>query len=191
MAGIIVKRAFALAALSSLAFVPQLHAQTSQATMQDTAGKADRYFDFIVHSEVVIAATPAKIWPYILDTNSWRSKARTPLVHDSGEPGAVGERFKAMADGGDDFHYFVVNAELVPEQRRTIRLDKKEGGLIGYATWTLTPDGAGTRVEYHVYCQQETMIDENGKPMAKDVILGGAHKTMTEGLVLLKQLVER
>src|SRR5690349_15066298 len=107
-------------------------------------------YDFIVHNEVFIAAPAAEIWPHILNPDGWRSGG-IQLVGDSGEAGQVGERFKAVAAGQDEpIYYYVTNAELMPERRRTIRLDKTAGGLIGYASWVLTPVGGGTRVEYHV-----------------------------------------
>lgn len=146
-------------------------------------------FDFIIHNEVSIAAEPAKVWPYILDINSWRT-AGPRLLHDSGEAGAVGERFKAVSESETgSFHYYVVNVEILPERRRTIRLDTPAGDLIGYATWTLTPADGGTRLEYHVYCQDELPCDADGVP-AKDAILRMGHQRVAEGFTDLKQLIE-
>jgi hypothetical protein len=152
----------------------------------------DQSFDFITHTEVFIAASPAEIWPHLLDTNSWRSAGHR-LISDSGVPGEIGERFKAVSDGGgdgDSFHYYVVNVELAPGKRRTIRLVTPDQRLIGYASWALSAVDGGTRVEYHVYSQIEPPLDATGKPVPKERIFESFYQGVNAGFLALKQIIE-
>ncbi len=107
----------------------------------------------VTHSSVVIDRPTSAIWPHIVDTSRW--KRGFSLRHMDGESGAVGEVFGAFDPADPDtIAYLLTNVELIPEERRTIKLSETEhGGLIGYATWSLTDDGGHTRVSYEVYVE--------------------------------------
>jgi hypothetical protein len=112
--------------------------------------------NLVTHSLVTIARPAAVVWPYILDPNEWKQGAK--LWHHSGPPGQEGEVFAA----GDPamkakILFFVENVELVPAQRRTIKIYEPGGTLAGFATWTVRSDGNKTLVGYDVY--SETRID--------------------------------
>lgn len=109
-------------------------------------------FDLVTHNSVVIAATPAEVWPKIIDPSGWKAGAQ--LVASEGDPARVGSRFKAvMPDTPEQVAFYVTNVEVVPEQTRAVRLNTPEGALIGYAIWELTPVEGGTEAAYHVYTQ--------------------------------------
>ena len=109
-------------------------------------------FDFITHTEIHIAASPDKVWPYLRNVNAWKLGAKTETV--SGVD-AVGERFKVVPDGAENSFYFIETAELERAKRWTIRLDGQNGELRGYATWTLASDGLGTRLRYDVFVRSQ------------------------------------
>ncbi len=107
----------------------------------------------VTHSFVVIDRPASAIWPHIVDTSRW--KQGLSLRHMGGEVGAVGEVFGAFdPEDPDTIAYLLTNVELIPDERRTIKLSELEHGtLIGYATWNLTDDGGRTRVSYDVYAE--------------------------------------
>jgi hypothetical protein len=142
-------------------------------------------FDFLTHSRVRIAADAASIWSFIADSGSWQGAQA--LVRVDGEPGRVGERFHAVdTDAPDTPLFFVENVELVPAERRTIRLNGLDGALMGFATWTLAPEGDQTVVAYDVYCRYAGL--PQGASQAE--VLASANLRMDEGLLRLKGLVE-
>jgi carbon monoxide dehydrogenase subunit G len=141
--------------------------------------------DFLTHSKVRISATPAKIWPRIVDMEGWRTNQT--LVPIRGEPDQAGARFHAVATEAPDTPLFEVeNAEMVPERRRTIRLEGLDGHFIGFATWELTPVGAETVVAYDVYCRDAMLPPGH----AQADLLTMAQQVMDEGLQKLKAVVE-
>lgn len=141
--------------------------------------------DFLTHSKVRIAAPPAAIWPHIVDVDAWKSTQR--LVHTGGEPGAVGERFNAVASEAKDVALFKVeNAEMVARERRTIRLEGLDGDFLGFATWEITPAGKDTIVAYDVYCRGAMLPP--GTTQAE--LMKMSQGMMDEGLLRLKALVE-
>ena len=141
--------------------------------------------DFLTHSKVRIRATPAAIWPRIVDLEGWRVRQRLVLVR--GEVDQVGARFHAVASEAPDTPLFEVeNAEMIPGQRRTIRLTGLDGHFIGFATWELTPTGDETIVAYDVYCR-DAMLPP-GQSQAE--MLAIAAQVMDQGLQSLKAVVE-
>lgn len=141
--------------------------------------------DFLTHSKVAIRATPAAIWPRIVDLEGWRT-AQTLVLID-GERDQVGARFHAVAAEAPDTPLFeVVNAEMVPGQRRTIRLSGLDGHFIGFATWELTQAGEETIVAYDVYCRDA--MAPPGQTQAE--LLAMAQPVMDKGLESLKAVVE-
>ena len=113
--------------------------------------------DLVTHSTVTIERPASVIWPYIIDPGEW--KQGLSLRHHAGERDAVGEVFAAFDPADPDtIAFFIENSELVPGRRRTIKLYEPgpRGGLLGFATWTLTEDEGGTLVTYDVY--SETLL---------------------------------
>ena len=140
--------------------------------------------DFLIHSEVVVAATPAAIWPYIIETNRWHGSQT--MIPAGGPPGEVGERFHAVhSDFPDMVAFHIENVELATHRRRTIRLDTPEGRYLGYATWVLGEGTTGTTVAYHVYCRYSAPVDA-----VRDGLLVQAQRQMDDGLERLKGLIE-
>ena len=109
--------------------------------------------ELVTHSAVVIDRPASQVWPHIVDTSAW--KQGLSLRHHAGEAGAVGEIFAAFdrTDPGT-IVFLVENVELVPNQRRTIKLSQPDdGALIGYATWALAGRDGYTLVTYDVYTE--------------------------------------
>jgi len=104
------------------------------------------------HSEIEINRPAAAIWPHIMEPNSWKPDRQ--LVHYAGPAGQLGEVF---AIGGSaapgKVWFFAENVEIVPNQRRTIKLYDPEGRLLGFSTWLLTESHGRTRVEYDVHAE--------------------------------------
>lgn len=119
----------------------RLHAQTARTATH-----------LVTHSRVEVARPASAIWPFILDPTAWKQGLR--LVHHSGPVGEVGETFAAVSPSAPaEPAYFVQNVELVPNQRRTVKLYEKGGVLIGFATFTLEASNGGTVVGYDVYTE--------------------------------------
>jgi uncharacterized protein YndB with AHSA1/START domain len=139
--------------------------------------------DFITHNEVLIDAAPAKVWPHIANTNSWH---RNTMVSVEGEPGKVGERLLVSPrDHPDVVSFHVINAEIEPEQRRTIRLETPDHKFMGFSTWTLTEKAGSTLLTYDVFSHYDVPAEY------VDGLLSSAHSYMDEGLATLKALVEK
>src|SRR5690606_42100493 len=77
--------------------------------------------------------------------------------------------------------FYFTNVEMVPEQRRTIRLNTPEGALIGYAVWELTPVEGGTEVAYHVYSEAVIPADR------KSTRLNSSHVKISYAVFCLKK----
>jgi uncharacterized protein YndB with AHSA1/START domain len=97
-----------------------------------------------------IAAPPAAVWPWIGQIEKhaeWSPKAfRAELV--SGEPGAVGARYRSVGWIPNDKHHAneVEVAEAVPNERLVLRSDDPLGTFTN--TYLLRPSGGGTEVEW-------------------------------------------
>jgi len=151
--------------------------------------------NLITHSQVEIARQPTAIWPRIVDPSGWKQGLR--LVRHAGPQGKAGEVFAAVdpAKAGPPA-FFAENVELVPNQRRTIKLTSPSGTLIGFATWTLQEAGGRTVVAYDVY--SETLLTpDQAKGMSAQAIAAQARegyatnkKRFDAELLALKRLVE-
>jgi hypothetical protein len=104
--------------------------------------------DLITHNEILIRASPDQLWPLVVAPNSWKKGPK--LISTEGSSGQLGERLKAVMDDGQ-IAFFAENVDVVPKQRRVIRLNTVAGNLIGYASFQLTKHGAETLVQYDVY----------------------------------------
>src|SRR5690348_1433023 len=90
--------------------------------------------DLITRNDIVVEATPAQIWPHIVEVSAWKKGAK--LLKIAGSAGQVGERFEAvMGDDPGEVIFYVENVEVIPQRCRTIRLNAPDGKLLGYATW--------------------------------------------------------
>jgi hypothetical protein len=104
----------------------------------------------ISHHAILIAATPARVWPWIINTDRWKLGAQLALIE--GRADEAGATFAAALPSAPDATlYHVVNAEIVPNVRRTLSLIALDGSLIGFAAWRLTPSASSTIVDYDVY----------------------------------------
>ena len=56
--------------------------------------------DLVTHSEVLIDASAAAIWPSILDTNAWHIHQTVTSI--GGPAGQAGERFQSTPHGQPD-----------------------------------------------------------------------------------------
>lgn len=150
--------------------------------------------DLVTHNDIAIEASPAEIWPQIVEPGAWKTGAR--LYSISGEKGKVGERFKAvMPDDPQKVAFYVTNIELIPQQRRTIRIGLTEDGLMGFAIWELVPQGAATLVRYDVYWQSPVATGKPNptateKTAAAQAWMGMNQRRFGEELATLKALLE-
>jgi len=151
--------------------------------------------DLITHNEVIINASPATIWPYLIDKRElWKAGPRTALV--SGDKEQRGARFNAyMPDNPDQTVFQLELVDVARERRYTSRLTMPDGTLIGFATWWLIPQGKATLVRYDVY-SYVTLATESDKPSAEEAATLQTsyremnHKRFDEEFAKLKQLVE-
>ena len=151
--------------------------------------------DLITHNSVVINASPAAIWPKIVDPSEWKSGARLVLIE--GEADKPRAKFKAvMPETPDQVAFFAYNVEMIPERWRTVRLHLPDGTMMGFAGWEIAPQEIGTRVSYHVYSLVELpesslagMTDEERTKLRADYLTLNAKRFQDE-LEVLKKLVE-
>jgi hypothetical protein len=140
--------------------------------------------DWVMHNDIEIDAPAEAVWPAIVDTNGWHGTTATSIA---GPKGDVGERFDVtypQAPGGVMLR--LQNVELVPQGRRTIRIENPDGRFIGYSSWILEPRGEQTIVTYDVYC-----LSPFPKESATDDIVQQGSRQSADGLGLLKAFVEK
>lgn len=146
------------------------------------------------HSQVEIDRPAAAIWPHILDPNPWKQGLK--LTHQAGPAGQVGEILGAPDPGNQGAAvFFAENVEVVPNQRRTIKLYEPSGRLLGFASWTLTERNGRTLVEYDVY--SEVLLPPEQAGQSKEALAqqerrnyDSNKKRFDDELVALKRLVE-
>lgn len=148
--------------------------------------------DFLTHNNVRIAAPDSYVWPYLLDSNSWKAGAKMFSV--DGERGTIGERFRASMFETSETLYMVETVELIPIKRWTVRLDDLDGALIGYATWELTQDNDDTLLQYHTFCQLRLVQGSAVTPklsgiLSKEIVQDGSRR-IDEEFRRLKAAVE-
>jgi hypothetical protein len=146
------------------------------------------------HSQVEIDRPAAAIWPHILDPNPWKQGLK--LTHHAGPAGQVGEILGAPDPSNRGAAaFYAENVEVVPNQRRTIKLYEPSGRLLGFAIWTLTERNGRTLVEYDVY--SETLLPPELVRQSKEALaeqerqsFDSNKKRFDDELVALKRLVE-
>lgn len=105
----------------------------------------------VTHSEVVIAADRATIWPHIVEPNSWKQGLQP--VHESGPVGSVGmvEAARGTHEGAD-WALMVETVALDPERRKVVRITTEPGdGSPQWAAWHLFDRMKGTLLTYDVF----------------------------------------
>jgi uncharacterized protein YndB with AHSA1/START domain len=99
-----------------------------------------------------IDAPPAVVWPWIgeLEKHAEWSPKNFSAELVSGEPGAVGSRYRSVGWVPGDKHHGndVTIVEMVPEKRLELRSDDPQGSFKN--AYTLRPVGAGTEVTYEI-----------------------------------------
>jgi len=118
------------------------------------------------YSQIEIDRPVATVWPYIVDTNSWKPERR--LTHRSGPVGQVGEVLAIVGPTGKVW-FLVENVELVANQRRTIKMYDPDGKLLGFATWKLQATGDHTLIEYEIHGESLVAAAQAGQPGGKSV----------------------
>jgi hypothetical protein len=94
-----------------------------------------------------IRAPGPNIWPHILHSNTWRNN---PMLVPVSPPNKRG-RFKAVRRTAPDaVLYYVDIVEILDERRKITRLTSPDESLLGYESWTLTPQDNVTMLEYCV-----------------------------------------
>jgi len=147
------------------------------------------------HSRVEIERPAAAIWPHIVDPNSW--KQGLELTRRAGTAGQLGEILAAGDPGSPGgVAFFAENVEVVPNQRRTIKLYEPAGRLLGFATWTLQESNGRTVVGYDVYAETLLAADQ-ARSMTSEVVAAREREGYQTNkqrfdaeLVALKRLVE-
>lgn len=115
--------------------------------------------NLIAEGQVEIERPAAVVWPYIVDTNSW--KPNRPMVHHAGPTGQVGEVFAIVAPQRPDQIWFLAeNVELVPNERRTIKLLDLKGNLLGFAIWRLSEQQGRTSIEYQILAESRVLPEQ-------------------------------
>ncbi|WP_165436239.1 SRPBCC family protein [Amycolatopsis suaedae] len=146
---------------------------------------APHIVDLVTHNSVEIPAEPAVIWPFLLDTNSWKQGAKP--VRESGEPDAVGE--VRVARGQSDGVEYVLTVETVvlePPFRKVVKLLTGSPGDPGWAAWQLVPLGDSALVSYDVYSRH----DIGGAGLSVEDYLASHRVRFDAELAELARLVE-
>jgi len=144
-------------------------AATALLLVAGSAGAQERVaVNFNTHDRVELDRPVSVVWPLIVEPNSW--KPNRQMVHYAGPAGKVGEVF-AIGGGADrsKIWFLAENVELVPNQRRTIKLYDPAGRLLGFATWLLEPAGTRTILRYEVHAESLVPPEKVGAPGTKSV----------------------
>ena len=136
-----------------------------------------------------IDAPPAAVWPWIgqLERHAeWSPKTFTAELV-SGEPGAVGSRYRSVGWVPGDKHHSndVTIVEMVPEQRLELRSDDPQGSFKN--AYALRPVGGGTEVVYEIVFPEMKGVLKLMLPVLFPLI---AKRDISKRLDLLKQKVE-
>ncbi|WP_033287677.1 SRPBCC family protein [Amycolatopsis jejuensis] len=144
-----------------------------------------RPIDLVTRNVVEIVAEPATIWPFLLDTDSWKQGAKP--VRESGEPDSVGEiRVARQVVDGVEYTLTIETVVLEPPTRKVVKLLTGSSGDPGWAAWQLVPLGASTLVSYDVYSRH----DAGGTGMTADDYLAAQRNRFDAELAELKRLAE-
>ncbi len=139
--------------------------------------------DWVLHNDIVIAAPSRAVWVAVLDTNSWHGTTATSV---SGPRGEVGERFDVVhPQAPETVSLRLLNVELAPRRRRTVRIELADGRFVGYASWILAPRGEDTHVTYDVFCLQSFPPEAVTEDLPEQ-----ASRHSQQGLENLKAFVE-
>ena len=112
-----------------------------------------------VYAQVEIARPASTVWPLIVDTNSW--KPDRPMVHRAGPVGQLGEVSAIVSTQHPGQVWFLAeNVELVPNQRRTIKLLDLKGNLLGFASWGLMEQGGRTLIDYQIHAESRVAPEQ-------------------------------
>ncbi|WP_031467637.1 hypothetical protein [Sciscionella sediminilitoris] len=145
---------------------------------------SSRIVDLVTHNVVEILAEPVAIWPFLLDTDSWKQGAKP--VRESGEPDAVGEvRVAREVIDGVEYSLTVETVVLEPPFRKVVKLSTGAPEDPGWAAWQLVPLVGSTLVSYDVYSRHEM----DGVMTADDYRAANRHRFDAE-LATLKRLAE-
>lgn len=141
--------------------------------------------DLVTHNSVEILAEPAVVWPFLLDTDSWKQGAKP--VRESGEPNAAGEiRVAHGVVDGVEYALTIETVVLDPPSRKVVKLLTGSPDDPGWAAWQLIPLGSSTLVIYDVYSQHDIGSTE----LSADDYLASHQIRFDAELAVLKRLVE-
>lgn len=145
------------------------------------------------YAQVEIERSAAEIWPYIVDTNSW--KPDRPMVHHAGPVGQLGEVFAIVSPQRSGQIWFLAETvELVPHQRRTIKMLDLKGNLLGFASWGLTEKQGRTLIDYQIHAESRVSPEQKltAEQVAEQQRKGYADnkKRVDEEFVELKRRLE-
>ncbi|WP_396221750.1 hypothetical protein, partial [Gemmatimonas sp.] len=133
-------------------------------TPSSSPGQVPDATHLVAQRTVTIERTVMAVWPHIVEPSAWKQGNR--LTHVGGPWGAAGEVFAARPAAGGAPDYYLVNAELVPYRRRTMKLVGTDGTLMGFATYSLEEHDGRTTVRYDVFA--ETRLPAGLTPGAAD-----------------------
>lgn len=134
------RRAMALAATLLVPLAPRM-----------VVGQVAEATHLVAQRSVTIDRSAMAVWPHIVEPSAWKQGNR--LAHHSGPWGGEGEVFAARSAPGAAPDYYLVNAELVPYRRRTMKLVGTDGTLMGFATYSLEERDGRTTVRYDVFAE--------------------------------------
>lgn len=104
----------------------------------------------VIESEAVVAAAPAKVWATLVQPSRWWSDKHSwsgDAANFSLDPRAGGCFCERLAGGGSVEHMRVVFVDAPKLLRLVGGLGPLQGeAASGPLTWTLKPDGAGTKL---------------------------------------------
>jgi hypothetical protein len=117
--------------------------------------------------------------------------------HVYGPIGTCGQVFAAAMPDSAAVLYYVENVELIPHERRTVKLlEGIEGALLGFASWGLREQSEITTVTYDVYAQYPQSPDAANcsSPDEREALevqeAAGDRARFKKELECLKRLVE-
>ncbi len=136
-----------------------------------------------------IDAPPAAVWPWIGQIEKHAEWSPKPYTAElvSGEPGAVGSRYRSVGwvPGDKNHANDVTIVEMVPEKRLELRSDDPQGSFKN--AYTLKPVGNGTEVTYEIVFPEMGGVMKLMLPVLFPLI---AKTDIRKRLDLLKQKAE-
>lgn len=142
------------------------------------------------HNEIEIKARPKAIWPFIVDTSTWKAATQSTLI--AGRRGDIGEVLRINGSSSEGKYAFQTEVIVLEKlKRKVIRIYGLDDNPTAFGAWILYPRGDTTLLSYEVFAEYPMpgVAVEQLKAISQQVNTTNRDRYQIE-LEQLKRLVE-